>query len=147
MPVPWQVAHRQCKKHILMLKVCSRPHWVKYLHLNSHVHEYSEFVQVLNISRSHWVTVSNIGCQSGCVMIYDSLPNCDVPTALRSRLQLFAERYHDCTNACTRTHHNKHTCMHSCTRTHVHTHTHTHTIGKNAHVYGRERTTFGVDGP
>ena len=46
----------------------------------------SEFVQVLNISRSHWVTVSNIGCQSGCVKIYDSLPNCDVPTHTKEQI-------------------------------------------------------------
>ena len=46
----------------------------------------SEFVQVLNISHSHWVTISNIGCQYGCVKIYDSLPNCDVPTRTKEQI-------------------------------------------------------------
>ena len=39
-----------------------------------------EFVQILNISRCHWVTISNIGCKPGHINIYDSLPNCSVPT-------------------------------------------------------------------
>ena len=38
------------------------------------------------------MTVSNIGCQSGCVKIYDSLPNCDVPT--RTKEQIAALLFH-----------------------------------------------------
>ena len=40
----------------------------------------------MQVSHSHWVTVSNIGCQSGCVKIYDSLPNCDVPTCTKEQI-------------------------------------------------------------
>ena len=32
-----QKAKKFAVMHILMLKVCSRPHWVKYLHLNLRV--------------------------------------------------------------------------------------------------------------
>jgi len=32
-----------------------------------------EFVQVLNVSQSHWITVSTIGCPAGSVNVYDSL--------------------------------------------------------------------------
>ena len=33
-----------------------------------------DFVQILNISRSHWVTITNIGCkQEGHVLLYNSL--------------------------------------------------------------------------
>lgn len=34
------------------------------------------FVQVLNVYGSHWITVSSVGCPTGTVNIYDSLPNC-----------------------------------------------------------------------
>lgn len=34
------------------------------------------FVQVLNVYGSHWMTVSSIGCPTGTVNIFDSLPNC-----------------------------------------------------------------------
>ena len=32
----------------------------------------SEFVQVLNVANSHWVTISKIGCEAGTVNVYDS---------------------------------------------------------------------------
>ena len=32
-----------------------------------------DFVQILNISRSHWVTVTNIGCKQGHVLLYNSM--------------------------------------------------------------------------
>ena len=32
-----------------------------------------DFVQVLNVYGSHWITVSNIGCPTGTVDVYDSL--------------------------------------------------------------------------
>ena len=31
------------------------------------------FVQILNVSANHWVTVSDIGCRGGSVNIFDSL--------------------------------------------------------------------------
>ena len=33
----------------------------------------SEFVQVLNVNNCHWLTVSNIGCTSSSIKVYDSL--------------------------------------------------------------------------
>ena len=35
--------------------------------------ESGEFVQILNIARSHWITVSTIGCSPGVVNVFDSL--------------------------------------------------------------------------
>ena len=32
----------------------------------------SEFVQILNVANSHWVTISTIGCEAGTVNVYDS---------------------------------------------------------------------------
>ena len=37
------------------------------------VHGSNEFVQILNLGRSHWITVSSIGCNTGTVKVYDSL--------------------------------------------------------------------------
>ena len=34
-----------------------------------------KFVQILNVERLHWITVTNIGCEEGVVMVYDSLFN------------------------------------------------------------------------
>ena len=34
-----------------------------------------EFVQILNVSKSHWITVSNIGCKPGTVNIINGIPN------------------------------------------------------------------------
>jgi hypothetical protein len=41
----------------------------------THAHISGEFVQLLNVSRCHWVTISNIGCKPGYVNIYDNLPS------------------------------------------------------------------------
>lgn len=38
----------------------------------------SGFIQILNVYGSHWVTISNIGCPTGTVNLYDSLPNCEL---------------------------------------------------------------------
>ena len=32
-----------------------------------------EFIQILNVHNSHWITASNIGCPLGTVRVYDSL--------------------------------------------------------------------------
>ena len=45
-----------------------------------------EFVQVLNMSGCHLITVSNIGCQPGFVNIYDSIPSYYVPTRLKEQI-------------------------------------------------------------
>ena len=47
-----------------------------------------EFVQVLNLSGCHWITVSNIGCKSGFVNVYDSIPSCYV--SMRTKEQIAA---------------------------------------------------------
>ena len=54
-----------------------------------------EFVQILNISRCHWVTISNIGCKPGHINIYDSLPNCSVPTRTKEQIAaiVFAQEH------------------------------------------------------
>ena len=31
-----------------------------------------EYVQILNMANSHWVTISTIGCEAGTVNVYDS---------------------------------------------------------------------------
>ena len=35
--------------------------------------QWGEFVQVLNVSQSHWVTISTIGCEPGAINVYNSL--------------------------------------------------------------------------
>ncbi len=34
----------------------------------------TNFVQIININRTHWVCVSNVGCEQGAVNGYESLP-------------------------------------------------------------------------
>ena len=41
--------------------------------------ETAEFVQILNISGVHWITISTIGCSPGDINIFDSLPTIDLP--------------------------------------------------------------------
>ena len=45
------------------------------------------FVQVLNVRRSHWIVVSNLGCESNAVNVYDtmytSIPSSTVDTVAR----------------------------------------------------------------
>jgi len=31
-----------------------------------------EFVQILNVQKSHWISVSNIGCGANAINVYDS---------------------------------------------------------------------------
>ena len=31
-----------------------------------------EFVQILNVSQTHWITISTVGCQAGFIKVYDS---------------------------------------------------------------------------
>ena len=35
----------------------------------------STFIQILNVGRSHWIVVSNVGCKKAVVNIYDSAYN------------------------------------------------------------------------
>lgn len=45
-----------------------------------------EFVQVLNVSGSHWITVSTIDCQQGVINVYDTIPSCHVPTRVKEQI-------------------------------------------------------------
>lgn len=47
------------------------------LNLNFEIQR-GEFVQVLHVYGSHWLTISNIGCKPGEIFVYDSLPNCEL---------------------------------------------------------------------
>ena len=42
--------------------------------------QHGEFVQILNVSNDHWIIISNIGCKSGHINVYDSMgTNCVPP--------------------------------------------------------------------
>ena len=45
-----------------------------------------EFVQVLNVSGCHWITISTLECQQGVVNVYDSILSCSV--TLRTKEQI-----------------------------------------------------------
>ena len=53
------------------------------------------FVQVLNVNRSHWIMVTSIGCSKpNEVRVYDSLPSCDVP--FRTKQQISSLLFSKC---------------------------------------------------
>ena len=35
----------------------------------------NNFIQILNVERCHWITISNVGCEEGVVNVYDSAYN------------------------------------------------------------------------
>lgn len=45
--------------------------------------ERSEFVQILNVSNSHWICASTKGCRPGAVNVFDSMRTGDVPFATK----------------------------------------------------------------
>lgn len=45
-----------------------------------------EFVQVLNVHSSHWITVSNLFCPPGVINIYDSMPNCELHSSTKRQI-------------------------------------------------------------
>ena len=47
-----------------------------------------QFVQILNVNRNHWTTVSNLMCPPGTVYVYDSLPSIDLHS--RTKVQIAA---------------------------------------------------------
>ena len=49
--------------------------------------EKGEFVQVLNVDNSHWITCSTVGCKPGEVNVFDSMLGHDLPDRTRNRLQ------------------------------------------------------------
>ena len=52
-----------------------------------------EFVQILHVSNSHWLTVSNIVCPNGHVNVYDSIPSGDITG--RTKMQIAAILFTD----------------------------------------------------
>ncbi len=52
----------------------------------SYTVEEGEFVQILNVRGSHWVTVSNIGCEQNCIKVYDSIPYGDLSSRARKQI-------------------------------------------------------------
>lgn len=55
----------------------------------------SQFVQVLNVSRNHWIMVTSIGCDvPNQVKVYDSLPSMDVPW--RTKQQIASLLFSNC---------------------------------------------------
>ena len=45
--------------------------------------ERENFVQILNVSNSHWVAIANVGCVAGEVNVYDSMGHTDVPQEIK----------------------------------------------------------------
>ena len=43
-------------------------------------------MQILNVRRSHWITVSTIGCPKEQVNNFDSLPCVDVPRQMKEQI-------------------------------------------------------------
>ena len=48
--------------------------------------ETAEFVQILNLSGVHWITISTIGCSPGDINIFDSLPTIDLPKRAKEQI-------------------------------------------------------------
>ena len=44
------------------------------------------FVQVLNVSSNHWITVSNVGCKEGEVNVYNSLLGCGITRSVKASI-------------------------------------------------------------
>ena len=44
------------------------------------------FVQVLNVSEAHWITVSNINCKPGVIAVYDSKTKSHVPSLTKKHI-------------------------------------------------------------
>ena len=53
-----------------MVLLASKMLLANTLSLEAQVSE--EFVQILNVGQSHWITVSNVGCGPGRVKVFDS---------------------------------------------------------------------------
>lgn len=48
--------------------------------------ETGEFVQIMNVSNSHYITIANFGCPPAEIDIFDSLPNVDLPKRNKATL-------------------------------------------------------------
>ena len=45
-----------------------------------------EFVQIINVRRNHWITVSSVGCPKNSVKIYDSLPSSSLTARVKQQI-------------------------------------------------------------
>ena len=46
----------------------------------------TEFVQVLNVSKNHWITVSSLGCKKGHIDSLDSLPSVGISSRTKKQI-------------------------------------------------------------
>ena len=48
--------------------------------------ERGRFVQNLNVSGSHWITIANVGCVQGEVHVHDSMGHTDLPQEVKQHI-------------------------------------------------------------
>ena len=48
--------------------------------------EREQFVQILNVSDSHWIMIANVGCVQGEVHVYDCMGHTDVPQEVKQQI-------------------------------------------------------------
>ena len=76
------VIHLRNKRSYISRPVCSPMVLTKdliNLAQSNHRIERGMFVQILNASDSHWITIVNVGCFQGEVHAYDSMADTDLP--------------------------------------------------------------------
>ncbi len=78
-----EAAQKLMKKAYPMIKGLQSPILGETLAFSIHV---GEFVQVINVSRAHWITISTIGCSTGEVNVYDSLTSCDLSSRVKQQI-------------------------------------------------------------
>ena len=44
------------------------------------------FLQILNVSDSHWIMIANVGCVPGEVHVYDSMGHTDIPQEVKQQI-------------------------------------------------------------
>ena len=48
--------------------------------------ERGRFVQILNVSGSHWITIANVGCVQGEVAVFDSMGHTDLTQEVKQQI-------------------------------------------------------------
>ena len=48
--------------------------------------ERGRFVQILNVSGSHWITIANVGCAQGEVAVFDSMGHTDLTQEVKQQI-------------------------------------------------------------
>ena len=46
----------------------------------------SDFVQILNYGRNHWICVPTVGCQPGKINVFDSMHTGDIPLSTKEAI-------------------------------------------------------------